>query len=256
MRVLLALLALLAAQCATAGDIGVVVLHGKGGTPTGYIEPLVTGLQAKGYLVSAQLHSWGEGRIYDASYEDAMLEIDREVEALRANGAKSIVVAGQSIGANVALGYAARRNGLAGVITISAAHSPESMTFTRRMGGDVRLARDMVASGKGKERRRFGDVNQGQAMAVNATAEVYLSWMDPDGPAVMPKSAAAFKAPTPLLVVNGQFDRTARGPDYFFDEAPAHPKSKFVVVSSDHFGAPAAAVDVVAQWLASLAPQP
>jgi hypothetical protein len=119
----------------------------------------------------------------------------------------------------------------------------------------VSRARDLVAAGRGKERLRFGDLNQGQSVAVNATPEIYLSWMDPDGAAVMPRSAAAFKASTPLLVVNGQFDRSSRGPDYFFDKAPPHPKSKFVVVSSDHFDVPAAAVDVVESWLAGLGPQ-
>jgi uncharacterized membrane protein/pimeloyl-ACP methyl ester carboxylesterase len=250
---LMALASLAFPQWAAAGDLGVVLLHGKGGSPSGYIRGLADALQAKGYLVSAPAFAWSKDRIYDASFEDAMREIDQAAEALKRQGAKSIVVAGHSLGANVALGYAARREGLAGVIALAPAHSPESPNFARRLSGEVSRARELVATGRGKERMRFGDLNQGQSVSVNATPEVYLSWMDPDGPAVMPKSAAAFKAATPLLVVNGQFDRSARGPDYFFDKAPSHPKSKFVVVSSDHFDVPVAAADVVASWLASLA---
>jgi drug/metabolite transporter (DMT)-like permease len=252
---LAALASLAFAQWAVAGDLGVVLLHGKGGSPTGYIRGLADALQAKGYPVAAPAFAWSKDRIYDASFEAAMLEIDQAAQELRQKGAKSIVVAGHSLGANVALGYAARREGLAGVIALAPAHSPESANFARRLSGEVSRARDLVAAGRGKERLRFGDLNQGQSVAVNATPEIYLSWMDPDGAAVMPRSAAAFKASTPLLVVNGQFDRSSRGPDYFFDKAPPHPKSKFVVVSSDHFDVPAAAVDVVESWLAGLGPQ-
>jgi len=86
-------------------------------------------------------------------------------------------------------------------------------------------------------------------LEVAATAEVYLSWFDPDGPAVMPKSAASFKVPTPLLLVVGSGER---GKDYVFDKAPPHPKSRFVTVPADHFAVPSAAIDEVVTWLGSL----
>jgi hypothetical protein len=110
----------------------------------------------------------------------------------------------------------------------------------------------LIAAGKEKEKHRFSDVNQGRAFEVAATAEVFLSWFDPDGPAVMPKSAASFKAPIPLLLVVGSNDRTAQGRDYIFDKAPPHAKSRFVTVSADHFGVPSAAIEEVVTWLASL----
>ena len=243
-----------AAAAAAANEVGVVLLHGKGGSPTGYVSELAAGLKSKGYLVSAPTLPWAKERIYDASFEASLGEIDREVAALREKGAKVVAVAGHSIGANVALGYAASRSGVGGVIAIAAAHSPESAAFGRRLGADVARARRLVADGKGKEKQRFSELNQGNLMQVTATAEVYLSWVDPDGPAVMPRSAASFKAPTPLLVVNGSGDRTGGGQDYFFDRAPPHPKSRFVVVSADHFSAPSAAIAEIAAWLATLRP--
>ena len=238
---------------AAENDVGVILLHGKGGLPSGNIRGLAAALQAKGYLVSAPTMPWAKDRIYDASYEDAMGEIDRELETLRQKGAKLVVVGGHSLGANVALGYGARRSGLGGIIALAPAHSPESPIFGKRVGSDVVRARGLVAAGKGKEKQRFSDLNQGSLMEVDATAEVYLSWLDPDGPAVMPRSAAAFKAPTPLLIVNGSGDRTAAGKDYIFDKAPPHPKSSFVIVTTDHFSVPSAAIQEVAAWLATLA---
>ncbi|MCI3951577.1 MAG: hypothetical protein K0R53_1074 [Burkholderiales bacterium] len=69
-----------------------------------------------------------------------MAEIDREVNALREKGAKLVVVAGQSLGANAALGYAASRERVGGIIALAPAHSPELHAFARRVGSDVRRA--------------------------------------------------------------------------------------------------------------------
>jgi len=253
--ILLVLITALAGHGVQAGsnEVGVLLMHGKGGSPSGYIAELVAGLQAKGYLVSAPALPWSKERIYDASFEDAMGEIEREVQSLRRKGAKLVVVGGHSIGANAALGYGASRGGIEGIIALAAAHSPESAIFAKRLGGEVSRARGLVAAGKGKDKQRFSELNQGTLIEVTASAEVYLSWLAPEGPAVMPRSAAAFKAPVPLLVVNGLADRTASDRGYFFDKAPPHPKSSFVTVGADHFAVPSAAIDVVAAWLDALA---
>jgi hypothetical protein len=142
-----------------------------------------------------------------------------------------------------------------GIIALAPGHTPELPRFTERVGQDVVRARELVAAGKGKEKHRFSDVNQARLFDVQATAEAYLSWFDPDGHAVMPRSAASFKAPTPLLVVVGSQDFTARPKDYIFDRAPPHPKSRFVTVSADHAGVPSAAIDEVVSWLGSLRQQ-
>ena len=149
-------------------------------------------------------------------------------------------------------GYAASRERVGGIIALAPAHNPELQAFARRMGADVRRARTMVAAGKGKEKQAFSDLNQGQVLAVTASAEVYLSWFDPDGRAVMPRSAASIKTPTPLLFVVGSADRTAPAKDYIFDKAPSHPKSKFVTVAADHFTVPTAAIEEIVAWLATL----
>lgn len=237
---------------AAGGDLGIVLLHGKGGSPSGYVRELASALQGKGHLVSTPTMPWAQNRIYDASFDEAMHEIDREIDSLRQKGAKFVVVSGHSLGANAALGYASSREGASGIIALAPAHTPELPGFIQRVAQDVRRARDLVATGKGKEKHRFSDVNQGRTLEVAATAEVYLSWFDPDGPAVMPKSAASFKVPTPLLLVVGSRDRTAQGKEYIFDKAPPHPKSRFVTVPADHFAVPSASINEVVTWLGSL----
>lgn len=234
---------------AAGDDLGVVLLHGKGGSPSGYVRELASTLQSKGHIVSAPTMPWAQNRIYDASFDDAMREIDREIDSLRQKGANFVVVAGHSLGANAALGYAASRDGVGGIIALAPAHTPELPGFMKRVAQDVSRARSLVATGKGKEKHRFSDVNQGQRLEVAATADVYLSWFDPDGRAVMPKSAASFKIPTPLLLVVGSGDH---GKDYIFDRAPQHPKSRFVIVRADHFAVPSAAIEEVVTWLNSL----
>src|SRR3954466_16237680 len=105
---LFSLLAVLAGAIgpAAADDLGIVLLHGKQGSPSGYVRELASALRSKGHLVSTPTMPWAKDRIYDASFDQAMIEIDREVESLRQKGAKFIVVAGHSLGANAALGYA------------------------------------------------------------------------------------------------------------------------------------------------------
>ena len=240
------------ATAANGNEFGVVVMHGKQGSPSGYVARLASALQSKGYLVSTPTMPWAGSRIYDATFEEAMREIDREIDSLRQKGAKLVAVAGHSIGANAALGYAASRDGLSGVIALAPSHTPEVPAAIKLLGEDVRRAKELIASGKGKEKHRFTDGNQGQTFLVLTTPEIYQSWFDPQGPAVMPKSAASFKTAIPLLVVVGSRERSARGKDYMFAKAPPHPKSKFVTVSADHLEVPSAAIDEVATWLTLL----
>jgi esterase/lipase len=248
---LFVLASLLVPLLSAAQDIGVVLMHGKGGRPEGYVAELAAGLRGKGYLVATPAMPWAKGRIYDATFDEAMAQIDAEVQALRGKGARRVVVAGQSLGANAALGYAARGH-TDGIIALAPAHNPESPVFSRRLSADVERARALIAAGKGREKQTFAELNQGQIMEVTATPEVYLSWLDPDGAAVMPKSAAAIKAPTPLLFIVGSSERNAPAQSYIFDKAPAHPKSRYLTVGADHFRVPQAALDEVATWLAAL----
>ncbi|HEX8949839.1 MAG TPA: hypothetical protein VF790_12790 [Dissulfurispiraceae bacterium] len=79
-----------------------------------------------------------------------------------------------------------------------------------------------------------------------------MSCFDPDGPAVVPKNAAAIRAPLPILWINAGKDRLAKPSSYAFDKAPAHPKSKYISIYSGHLDAPTDSRDHVLTWIADL----
>jgi dienelactone hydrolase len=240
------------AQSANLNGFGVVLMHGKGGAPGGFIASTAAALQAEGAKVVMPQMPWARARMYDAGYEQAMAEIDRAVAQLKAQGATRIVVAGQSFGANAAIGYAARRDGLAGVIALAAGHTPERRVFMQRTAPGIDMAKQLIAEGKGDVPGSFPDMNQGKTFDVRATAKVYLSFFDPNGPAPMPKNAAAMR-PVPFLWVIGREDSlVSAGADYAFNKAPKNPKSKYLEVNARHENTPDVAKAEVVLWLKTL----
>lgn len=243
---------------ATARDyLGIILLHGKGSTalpktPTGQ---LADALDRAGFIVLTPDMPWSRSRIWDGSFDQAMAEIDKYVRELKRKGANRIVVGGLSLGANAALGYGARRNGLAGILAIAPGHVPELRGFQSRMGHDYRRAAELVANGKGDKFYEFKDFNQGRTSEVRAKAKDYLSWYDPRGQAVMPKNAANLKPGTPLMWIIGKKDvmlKFGRGRNYAFDRAPAHPKSIYVEVNGGHRVTAQNGQDEIITWLKGL----
>jgi pimeloyl-ACP methyl ester carboxylesterase len=115
------------------GDrIGMVLMHGKGGTPK-YVSSLGSALRGAGVLVETPSMPWSRHRIYDKGYEESMDEIDTYVAQLKAAGARRIFVAGHSLGANAALGFGARREGLSGIILLAYGHVPGIPGFARKL---------------------------------------------------------------------------------------------------------------------------
>lgn len=238
----------------TAGPLGVVLLHGKQGAPERLVAELSAQLRAAGFLVAVPEMPWSGRRGFGASYDVALDEIDAAVRELRAKGATRVAVAGHSLGGNAALAYAARFPGLDGIVCLAPAHAPEQPRTRERFAADVQQAREMVAAGRGQEKKRFHDVNMGQGIEVDTTAQAYLSYNDPEGPAVMPKNAAALKTALPILWVVGARDPLTRDRAYVFDLAPAHRLSRYVVLDADHKGTPTAAAGLVIEWLRGLGP--
>jgi dienelactone hydrolase len=233
-------------------EFGVVLMHGKGGAPGGLIGSAAASLRAAGAKVIMPEMPWSRARSYDATYEQAMAEIDRAVAQLKSQGAKKIVVGGMSFGANAAIGYGARRGGLAAVVALASGHIPERPQYAQRIAPSVARARQLVAAGKGDAPGTFSDQNHGKLSDVRATASAYVSYFDPNGPAPMPKNAAAMK-PVPFLWVIGREDSLfAAGPGYAFSRAPKHPKSKYLEVNARHENTPDVAKDAVVAWLKSL----
>jgi len=239
-----------------AGEtIGIVLMHGKAGTtkPKSPIGVLASFLEDKGILVSTPEMPWSRDRILEKSYEDSMAEIDDAVNELKGNGATKIVVGGHSMGANAAIGYGARREGLAGIVAMAPGHIPEDESYQSYLENDWKRAMAMVDAGKGDESAAFNDRNQGEMSKIDATAAVYLSWFDPNGPAVMPKNTAALKPGTPLMWIVGEKDGMYdRGEGYAFNKVPAHDNNAYVVVPGGHKATPKKGKKEILNWLKRL----
>lgn len=254
---IVAALAFAAVEPARAQDpglngMGVILLHGKGGVPGAMMEGFGEALKKAGAIIEEPEMPWSHNRIYDATYEQAMAEIDLAVQKLKTRGATRIVVAGHSLGANAAIGYAARRDGLAGVIALAPGHLPEAWALRLHTKGAISRAKEMIAAGKGDVPMSFPDLAQGIPFHVKATPNVYLSMFDPDGPAPIPKNAAMMP-PIPLLWVVGIADPIFfHGKDYAFDLAAKNPKSKYQVIAGAHLTTPFQARNSAVEWLKSL----
>jgi len=262
-RVLAALAALgsLASPCAAAsaarlGGFGIVYLHGKAGLPGGFNGGILSALEDEGALVATPEMPWSFQRRYGATYDQAMAEIDGVVAALEAKGAVRIVVIRHSLGANAAIGYAARHPDLAGVVALAPGHLPETGQLRDFVAEAVARARRLIDAGSGDEPQTFPDMAEGIPLIATATPVVYLSMFDPDGPAVIPKNAAAIGSaphPPPLLWVVGKLDPIdRRGPEYAFAAAAKNPKSKYIEVFADHLMTPLVAHSQVVEWINAL----
>ncbi len=238
------------------GRIGVVVMHGKSASAAARspVGRLATALQDAGFLVAAPDMPWSEGRGFDRTFAQSMAEIDAAVEGLRARGAKRIVVGGHSMGAAAALGYAARRPRIAGILAIAPGHFIDIRGYQRRVGHDYRRARRLIESGAGDRAVEFRDLNQGRESTVEVSPRIYASWYDPEGPAAMAKNAAALRPGTALLWIFGERDRlnVRRGRAYAFDRAPRHPNSAYVVVGGEHRMTPIEGESQIIAWLERL----
>jgi dienelactone hydrolase len=254
-RFLLAVVALIAtafSSAAFAADIGVLFMHGKWGNNTSN-SPVYDEIKRAGFLLETPEMPWSNSRAYDRDTSAAMLEIDAVVAKLKSRGAQRIVVGGQSMGANFAIAYASRRDGIAGVLAIAPGHVPELSGFQANLKGDVERSKKLVAEGKGDVRDRFNDNNQGKDQKMPSTAAIYLSWFDPNGLMVMPRNASRLKPETALLWVVGEQDSMAqRGEGYAFARAPANPKNAYKLVSGGHGDAGAKAAHEIAFWLKTL----
>jgi len=238
-----------------SADVGVVFLHGKSGSPNSpAITDIVEAMRKAGMKVLVPEMPWSRSREYNADYQDAMSEIHKDVEEMRANGVKAVFVAGHSLGANGAIGYAAMFGDVDGIVAIAPGHTPEMPNFQAVVGDSVKKAQDMVARGHGGEKAGFTDVNQGRVSSITTTAAVYLSYFSPDGFAVIPSNVKKWKKNIPLLWVVGKKDPMfARGEVYAYKKAPVNPDSQYVVIDADHMGTPVEAEDQVVAWIQKVA---
>ena len=147
-------------QAASLQGMGVVFLHGKGMWPGAFDGGIPGALEAEGAQVVSPEMPWSFTRMYGATFEQAMTEIDAAVAGLKAKGAIRIVVIGHSLGANAAIGYAARRSVVAAVVAIAPGHLPETAEMRARTHDALAEARQMYAAGE-QGRHAWPDLVQG-----------------------------------------------------------------------------------------------
>lgn len=228
--------------------LGIVVMHGKKGSP-GYLAATRSVLESRGYLVSTPELCWSERRQYDRAYPDCRAEIDGAVADLKRRGARSIVIAGHSLGGGAALAYGADREGLAGIIGWAAGDAfwgPPSLL------PDIARAKALVAEGKGDALDDFADIRIAGNGRMRTTATHFLSFVAPPAAETMPANAARLRAP--LLLVAGTRDAiTLQYGTRAYAGAPKDALNRFVEVDADHNGTLLAGMPAVLEWLAGLA---
>lgn len=253
--VTMALPSIALAQDATSPLTGIVIMHGKGGSPTRLVNTLAEGLESKGYLVANVEMPWSGKRDYDVDVTRADQEVSAALEALRSKGAKKVFVAGHSQGGVYGLHYASKHP-IDGLIIMAPGGNVATAFYQGKIGASVSRARSLVAAGKGDERGEFDEFEGAKgSWTVRTTAAIYFSWFDPDGAMNQDKSARALPKSLPVLHVAPRADYPAllRSKQELFDALPAHPLKRLYEPSTDHRGAPAASVDEIIRWTAEVA---
>lgn len=245
---------------ADPGKLGVILMHGKMtfslsarrgyGAPPDRLAEIKSAIRNAGFKLASPQMPWTQDRVYSSSYGEMLGQIAGVAAELKAQGAERIVVGGHSMGANAAIGYAAQKGNVVGVIAIAPGHFPGAPGFQRATGESVAKARAMVASGHGDEQASFVDSNMGQHDTVRTTAAHYLSFFDPDGAAVIPKNVSRLRAP--VLWVVAEDDPLGRLGETYFAKVPPNPLSRYLVVPGGHLEAPGEAASAVVAWLKCL----
>lgn len=248
---------LLAPSARAQDRIGVILLHGKQSTPQQQgMAIIASSLEGAGAKVVAPSMPWSTGawERVNVTVEQVFAQLDGQAAALRSQGAGRIVIGGHSLGANVALAYAAARGNLAGLVMIAPGHQPGG---AYRRNASIRAAVDrahaLVEQGRGNDPFSGPDDNQGATFTVSTTAAVYYSWMNPTGLAAMDVQAPRLPATTPLLLVIGRKDPFfERAESLVYKRAARNPYSQYVVVEADHVQTPFAASKRITDWIIGL----
>jgi hypothetical protein len=142
------------------------------------------------------------------------------------------------------------------VVALAPGHLPDVGNMRSFVSDAVARAKTLIAEGKGNVPQSFPDMAQGIPLTTTATPTVYLSWFDPEGPAVIPKNASligAAASPVPLLWVVGKLDPIdRRGPEYAFNTLAKNPKSQYVEVIAGHLTTALVARGQVIDWINAL----
>lgn len=259
-RLVLAVLAVAAPLPALAQSepIGIVIMHGKGGSPTKLVADLARTLEGKGYLVANLEMPWSGGRNYDVNVSRAEEEIEAAVASLRSKGAKKVFISGHSQGGMFALHLAGKQS-VDGIIAIAPGGNVANQVFREKLGDSVARARQLVAEGKGNEPVRLEDfeASRGTYPIVTIPA-AYVTWFDPEGAMNADRAARAANPQVPILwiVPKRDYPGLLKTTLPMFGTLPTNPLTRLYEPSSDHLGAPSASAEEIVRWTREVAGAP
>lgn len=253
---LLIIFVLAPALCLAAGRIGIVLLHGKAGTPDFMTNAAGRVLQETGFFVDTPEMAWSKNRYMDKTYEAALDEIVQAIGRLRRKGADKVVVSGYGMGGNAAFAYAVYLGKIDGVVLLAPEQSPDSPSY-KKYQTDVAKARTMIDTGHGEQTAVFMEGDMGVGYGRNMKAAIYYSYFSPEGLGAVSKAAFLLNPKIPVLYIVGSRDPLTAGigKSYVFDKLPINKLTRYVIIDTDHMGTPSTAVGTVIDWLKELAKQ-
>ena len=234
--------------------MGIVIMHGKGGSPARHVSDLASALEAKGYLVANLEMPWSGKRNYDVDVGAAVKEVQSALDVLRSKGAQKLFVAGHSQGGLFAIYFGGRQQ-VDGIIAIAPGGNVGNLTFREKLGESVGLARKLIAEGKGDEKTRFSDYEGAKGTyPVVATPSAYFTWFDPDGAMNQTTAAKSMDPQVPVLFIVPTRDYAGlrKVKDQFFSLLPRNALSKLYEPDASHLDAPSASRDEIVRWTAEV----
>ena len=243
---------------AQAEPIGIVIMHGKGGSPQGLVAGLAKGLEGKGFLVANLEMPWSRKRDYDVTTTKGEEEVEAALAGLRAKGAKKVFVCGHSQGGVFAL-HLAGKLAADGFITIAPGGSTSNRFFAERIADSLARARELVAAGKGGEPVQLSDFeNTPGIYPVTSPPAAYVTWFDPQGAMNMDRAVAAVNPRVPVLWVapTRDYPGLIKTSLPLYRNLPRHPLTQLYEPNADHRGVPTASVDEIVRWTREVASAP
>lgn len=230
---------------------GVVLMHGKGGSPTKHVADLAASLERNGFLVANLEMPWSGRRDYDVDVGAAETEVEAALATLRQKGASKVFVAGHSQGGGFAL-YFSGKHRVDGVVAIAPGGNVGNPIFREKLADSVELARKLVAEGKGQEKARLNDYEGAKgSYPVMATPAAYLTWFEPDGAMNQALAMKSIPADIPVLFIapSNDYPGLLRVKEAMFGLLVKHPLTKLYEPNSSHLNAPTASFQEIKEWI-------
>ncbi len=234
-------------------DVGVVFLHGKKGNPSlGHNRKFINKIRKAGYSVVAPIMPWAKKRGYEGSREQGHEVVDEAVKTL---GKDKVVIVGHSMGGMAVLEYGTRDipSSVVGLISIAAGHDPNNAGKLRTLTENAaELACSAMMSGKGADKSRYPEMNNGKKSSINASAEYYCTFYSvneyPDSLQI------AGEVKIPVFILSGSKDRLTHVYSHkeIYTSLPKNGLNYHAVLPGKHKSVLFKSVGAVVKWINKL----